>query len=82
MFALFGNFASSKGCTQGGSTWLIRRLAIQSVRTMPSRPVPLPLREVRLDLREVLVVVVDVFGVVDLDARSAPGSRFIDWSVM
>ena len=37
-FALFGNFASSKGCTQGGSTWLIRRLAIQSVRTMPSRP--------------------------------------------
>ena len=67
-FVLFGNFAASSGCTHGGFTWLMSRLAIQSVSTIPSRPVPLPLRQVGPDLREVLVVVVDVFGVVDADA--------------
>ena len=35
-FALFGNLASSNGCTH--FTWLISRFAIQSVRTKPSLP--------------------------------------------
>ena len=41
-FFWFGNFAVSSGCTHGGFTWLMSRLAIQSVSTIESRPVPLP----------------------------------------